>query len=694
MKRKKVISLTLVAALCMSCLQQTSVAARSKVSLPKKVTVTKGKKVSVKLKNFKKLSKKQIKKVKWKSSNEAVAVVASSGKYKQKATITGKKAGSAKISVNFSGKKYVCKVIVKNKLKKESSTPKVTSAGAISLYAPVRPVVMPTATIKPIASTNPVASIKPSLFPATTDSSIDDPTTEPTVEPVKTEEPNRTKVPIKTAEPTVEPVKTAEPTATSVVTVEPKFTPEVIVTPTISLMPTEIPVSTPKITIGPVKSEEPDYTAEPVDTVKPTEIPKVTLNPAINLTKCPSSVISEVNALDNESKADIEKLCASPFYISNYSLGEGTYVKDVVVAKAYIFIGHHDGDSIANSYVFVTKLDEEDYKQYGKTNDDDELQISSQDADANSLHDILTDSIKAEGSGVEFIKYIDFTDEITVKTAFRMFDGVGRATSNGCIIKGLGNVSLANAEMSMMFQSAYIDHLNLSELNFDNEYAGSATRMFRGAKFNHIDGTFDTSNFVDMDYMFNYFDMDIDSDDSILRFISNMDVSRCDDFVGMFDHAFANSKHVELDLSKWVIKQNASYLTLQNLFNSCGENAENFKVTLPETPLRMQDGFSTGTGNRYQSLCLAFMFHGAGENVLKEHITDANGNLQWCVDAGHFFDNCSSYTSNEKFTYYYMITTTNMTDLSSPSFRASKSSAKFLRTAFGDQAYSLIEQND
>lgn len=77
------------------------------------VTLTVGKKKTLKLKNYTKLSKKKIKKVKWSTSDKKVVSLKVSGKYKQNCKITAKKAGKATIKVKYNGKTYKCKVVVK-----------------------------------------------------------------------------------------------------------------------------------------------------------------------------------------------------------------------------------------------------------------------------------------------------------------------------------------------------------------------------------------------------------------------------------------------------------------------------------------------------------------------------------------------------------------------------------------------------
>ena len=76
------------------------------------ITMSVGTKTKLKLMKYKKLSKKQLKKVKWTSSNKKVATVKCSGKYKQNATITAKASGNATIKLKYNGKTYRCKLTV------------------------------------------------------------------------------------------------------------------------------------------------------------------------------------------------------------------------------------------------------------------------------------------------------------------------------------------------------------------------------------------------------------------------------------------------------------------------------------------------------------------------------------------------------------------------------------------------------
>ena len=107
----------------------------------KKVTLTVGKTVKLKLLNAKK-------KVKWSSNKKSVATVSSKG------LVKAKKPGNAKITAKCNKKKYTCKVYIKKKTKKPTdttSTPKETQVPNVTATAEptVKPAETPVPTVKP-----------------------------------------------------------------------------------------------------------------------------------------------------------------------------------------------------------------------------------------------------------------------------------------------------------------------------------------------------------------------------------------------------------------------------------------------------------------------------------------------------------------------------------------------------------------
>ena len=114
---RRITSLLLVAVMVAGLLAvpggNVQAAMKKKVQLNKKtVTLEAGKKVTLKLKNAPKK-----KKITWSSNNKKIATVSKKG------VVTAKKAGKANITAKVNGKKYVCKVTVKNKKKQETPAP-------------------------------------------------------------------------------------------------------------------------------------------------------------------------------------------------------------------------------------------------------------------------------------------------------------------------------------------------------------------------------------------------------------------------------------------------------------------------------------------------------------------------------------------------------------------------------------------
>ncbi len=128
MKKKRIIALMLTLIMCLSLMPTNYVEAKAKTKLNKtSITLTVGKSTNIKLKNYAKLSKKTIKKVKWSSSNKKVATVKYSGKYRQNAKVTAKSTGNTSIKVKFNGKTYSCKVAVKDTTNKTVVTEEPTN---------------------------------------------------------------------------------------------------------------------------------------------------------------------------------------------------------------------------------------------------------------------------------------------------------------------------------------------------------------------------------------------------------------------------------------------------------------------------------------------------------------------------------------------------------------------------------------
>lgn len=112
--RAGILSIILVIGVLLMVPVKTQAKTKKKPKLSKKnIEMTVGDKTTLSLKNYQKLSPKQVKKVKWTSSNKKVVQVKYSGKYRQKAVLTAKKAGSVVVKLKYKKKTYKCKVVVK-----------------------------------------------------------------------------------------------------------------------------------------------------------------------------------------------------------------------------------------------------------------------------------------------------------------------------------------------------------------------------------------------------------------------------------------------------------------------------------------------------------------------------------------------------------------------------------------------------
>lgn len=200
----------------------------SSIRLSKKnATIKVGQTIILKVKGTKK-------QVKWSSSKSSVAKVTKKGK------VTGKKAGSAKITAKVKGKKLICKITVKSKSKK-----------TINPQTPVK-------------SNNPL--IKETNLPQSTNTPDENKSPNRTQTPFETEKPNVTIVPNVTNV----PWKTNEPiwNVTS--------TPQNTDVPGENKNPigTQMPIGTiiPKDTLTPILTEKPEKTVTPNETKTPVNL--------------------------------------------------------------------------------------------------------------------------------------------------------------------------------------------------------------------------------------------------------------------------------------------------------------------------------------------------------------------------------------------------------------------------------------
>lgn len=153
---KKLCSLLLVTAIgvtSVACEQPNNTEAKSKISLSaKSLVVVKGKSKILRLKNSKK-------KVVWKLNTKKYISIKKTGK--NKIRITGKKAGTTKVTAKLGKKRYVCKVLVKN-----ASVTLVQTAKPTSATVPTQTAVV-TKTATAIPSKEPDATAEATATPDT-----------------------------------------------------------------------------------------------------------------------------------------------------------------------------------------------------------------------------------------------------------------------------------------------------------------------------------------------------------------------------------------------------------------------------------------------------------------------------------------------------------------------------------------------
>lgn len=160
MKRKgmKTLAALLSAALMVTMMPpNAAMAAKAskKVKLSsKKITLTVGKKKTLKLKNNKK-------KVKWTVKSGKTKIKLKSKK-KTSVVIVAKKAGTAKVQAKVGKKKYVCKVVVKKKAVKATKAPaKNTNTTSTKAPGNTTPTKAPAESVKPVTPVTPTAVPSP-----------------------------------------------------------------------------------------------------------------------------------------------------------------------------------------------------------------------------------------------------------------------------------------------------------------------------------------------------------------------------------------------------------------------------------------------------------------------------------------------------------------------------------------------------
>ena len=205
MKKSKfmAILLTLVLTLSMANGLVFNVSAASPKLNKKKVTITVGKTVKLKVKK-----NKAKKKVKWKSANKKIVKVTKKGKIK------GIKPGKTVVTAKVGKKKLKCKVKVV--AKKQTTKPTVKPTVPATTKAPVQTTQAPVTTKAPVQTTQaPVttkAPVQTTQAPVTTKAPVQTTKVETTKAPVQTTKVETTKAPVQT---TQAPVTTKVPVQTT-----------------------------------------------------------------------------------------------------------------------------------------------------------------------------------------------------------------------------------------------------------------------------------------------------------------------------------------------------------------------------------------------------------------------------------------------------------------------------------------------
>ena len=269
--KKKSISTLLAALLFLTAIlspcQMDTASAAAKIRVSKtKVTVVKGDRITIKVKNA------GTRKIKAKVSDRKIASVRV---IKKKIRITGKKPGKTNITLTaYPMKKCVVKVVVipdeegevevviptKAPTKRPSASPNVRVTTKPTIKSSARPSQLPTtepgvtASAEPDRSAEPAETVVPTKKPGTPEQP------EASVKPTPTELPT-TDTPASSPKATVTPERTPKASATAKPAKTPAATPKASATP----KPTTTPVATPKASA----------TADPIITAKPTITPTV-----------------------------------------------------------------------------------------------------------------------------------------------------------------------------------------------------------------------------------------------------------------------------------------------------------------------------------------------------------------------------------------------------------------------------------
>ena len=310
--KKKSISTMLAVLLFLTAIlspcQTNTASAAAKIRVSKaKVTVVKGDRITIKVKNA------GTRKIKAKVSDRKIASVRV---IKKKIRITGKKPGKTNITLTaYPMKKCVVKVVVipdeegevevviptKAPTKRPSASPNVRVTTKPTIKSSARPSQLPTtepgvtASAEPDRSAEPAETVVPTKKPGTPEqpeASVEPTPTEfpttntPASSPKATVTPERTPKASATAKPAKTPAATPKASATPKPTTTPAATPKASATAKPAMTPAATPKvsATPKPTTTPAATPKASATADPIITAKPT------ITPTVSATTTPTDV--------------------------------------------------------------------------------------------------------------------------------------------------------------------------------------------------------------------------------------------------------------------------------------------------------------------------------------------------------------------------------------------------------------------
>ena len=597
---KKSICKMLVVALTLGCISGTPnvVNAKSKVKLSStKVSMTVKQKKSISLKGVKG------KKVKWSTSSKKVLTIKTSGKNKQKCTLTAKKSGNATIKAKYRGKTYKCRVTVKAK---SVSTSKPSTTNGVSTNKPSTP--------------SSVVTNKPSSSPSNT------PSTKPTDKPVITDSP--------TDSPSNTPDVTAEPTETPVSPTETPSSPtEEPVTPTVTPTNTPEPVHEHTVVAGGTKDchSKCSECGEVIEDGTKHEFTRQTIREAIH-----------------GVQDGIVRYTCSCGYSYDETVSQHTFGSDHVCTVD----GCEEMDT--NTDLFIGTYDLSEDKNNGiigflyKSSDS-----TFTDGDVNELcvKTIKSGSVLAEPKAYDDFcscedinKYnlnkITFVNSVKAGTSCNnMFAYIGnnvynkyRKTSK---IVNLDKLNTYNTtDFTSMFQYAILS--GSQKITLNTTYAETMAKMFYGCNLmselildfkgstlrvkdmrSMFDGmlrccslkntgvTFNTSKVEDMSSMFAKFGYSLVSfDGDILgtitndtyTFIENLNTSSCKNMSNMFDNSFLYESDFELDLTGWNTSNVEEFNCMFDSINKYNSTSFTLRINFDTSSALDICGFLSGAG--------------------------------------------------------------------------------------------------